>query len=455
MDFKASSPLFGRNIFADAFQEFDEDSFFANLHNTVRNKSYFEKYKGFKTTLLYLSYLFNLASIFTASYAVFWLTHHLTGIKSISWILAGLFLFFLEQIKRKSSTEFWQVWFFKRNLAIGWLILSLLCFSISLGSSAFGAKEGTEDLNSDPELIATDSTAQDYRNQIAKLEADNLKLEEQRNAAGEIYWTAQKEKQINKELIADLTSRILALDQKLEGKNEKLTHQYRSDLKTTAATLAWITILMEILFEMCIAYIWYYYFRSYVERKRTKGIPQDSSPALPSVSNGFDPNTLSQIIAQTIEQLEEQRSATNGHVVSPPSHQSSFNGINHSPDIQNRTPIGFRIQAHRDRSDKNEGLDTAPLPESSVQACTGVYTQELKIDNDPYTVLHEYRKGNKVIKTPYTENQILARISQYERQIEEAIRKQMGQDVIQNRKQWFGYWKSKLQELYRKQEITI
>lgn len=144
------SPLFGKNAFARAFQEFDEEVFFQNLHNKVKNKSYFEKYKGFKTTLLSASYLFNVASMLSASYAIYWLTEWITGMVWAAYLVAIMFLFFLEKLKRKSSSEFFQVYFFRKEIAYGWLGLSLFCLSISLVSSSFGTKIGTETLAPDP-----------------------------------------------------------------------------------------------------------------------------------------------------------------------------------------------------------------------------------------------------------------------------------------------------------------
>ena len=91
-----TSTLFGVNQFSKAFAEFDEEAFFDNLHNQVRNKSYFEKYKGFKTTLLCLSYVFNMASALTASYAVYWFINWITGMAIVGYIVAGVALFFLE-----------------------------------------------------------------------------------------------------------------------------------------------------------------------------------------------------------------------------------------------------------------------------------------------------------------------------------------------------------------------
>ena len=114
--------LFGKNVFSSAFEEFNEEAFFQKLHNKVRNQSYYEKYKGFKNTVVYLSYLFNFASMLTASYAIFWLTEWLTGVVWLSYIVGAVFLFFLEQIKRKSSGEFFQVWFFGNKSLLGGLL---------------------------------------------------------------------------------------------------------------------------------------------------------------------------------------------------------------------------------------------------------------------------------------------------------------------------------------------
>lgn len=446
MENHQGSRLFGRNIFADAFQQFDEESFFASLHHRVKNKSYFEKYKGFKTTLLWLSYLFNVASALSASYAVYWLTHQLTGFVSVAWIVATVFLFFLEQIKRKSSTEFWQVLFFQRQLAAGWLALSLFCLGLSLASSAFGVKEGTEQLGPGAELIATDSTAQEYRQQITKLEADNLKLEQQKNRQGEIYWPAQKEKEKNKAMIADLQSRIIELDQKLEGHNEELSAEYRQDIQLTAWTLVYVTIAMELLFELCIAYIWYYYFRSYVERKQVIGLPEEdalplSQPSRAATSPSLDPATLSLIVAATLEQLQQISGQEQSSPPPPPNGRPE--------DIHNWShPIGFYTDAQRAARKLAGYSPTKEAGETSVQTCTDVYRQE----SDRYTVLHSYTRGGRSYQTPYTENQIHSRISQYEREIEEAVRKDMGEEILANRRRWHGYWQGKLEELHQKQK---
>jgi hypothetical protein len=86
---------------------------------------------------------------------------------------------------------------------------------------------------------------------------------------------------------------------------------------------------------------------------------------------------------------------------------------------------------------------------ASVQACTDVYREKL-VKDDLHTVIHEYTKGGKTYRTPYTRNQIIARINQYTRELEDARKSNLTQTVIDNRQRWITYWNGKLEELERK-----
>lgn len=453
--------LFGINPFAKAFQEFDEDSFFSNLHHKVKNKSYFQQYKGFKNTILAASYLFNVASMLSASYAVFWLTQWLTGLIIVGYIIAAVFLFFLEKLKRKSSNEFFQVLFFRKEVAYGWLALSLFCMGISLASSAFGTKTGTEELSPDPELIAADSTATLYRQEIVKLEQQNQELSSQRNHEGTIYYKLQDAIRQNTAMIADYNVRILDLDKKLEGKNEQLTGKYQQQVKLTAWTLAITIILMEIIFELCIAYVWYFYYRCYVERQLIEGFPDDEQDL------NLNTNTQDQH-SPTLQQLTELISEINNHLKKaadspknvpvapnyPESPKTSSNGISGlsganpaSSSCSNR-PIGF----YTERQLIKMGLSPTDGIKASVQACTDVY-RESKLDL--YTVEHTYRKGGRKLTARYTLPQVDARIGQYERDLQEAKDRRLSAEVISNRENWLSYWQGKRLELLGKMKKEV
>ena len=427
--------LFHNNPFTDAFQEFDEEAFFENLHNQVKNKSYFEKYKGFKTTILWLSYLFNAASALTASYAIYWLAQWITGLAIVGYIVAAVFLFFLEKIKRKSSTEFWQVLFFRKELAVGWLGLSLFCLGLSLLSSSFGVKEGTENLSPSAETIASDSLATSYRGEIAKLEAENDEFKKQRNHEGVIYHRTQASIKANKKMIADYQTRILELDEKLTGKNEQLSNAYAQDVQLTAWTLVWLTILMELLFEACIAYVWYYYFRSYVERTKVK------STAPPPPTPHDQTAELMMLVQNLQDEISLLKATKSNSGLPPPPHQNSTNGV-----LENSAtpPIGFFSEKQRNTS------NTKTTSESSVQTCPDVDRTETDTTDDKYTIEHQYQKNGRQKVVRYTLRMVNSRVGQYQRELADAIEKQMEESIIDNRRQWLSYWKCKQTELQTK-----
>ena len=427
--------LFGINAFTKAFEKFDEEAFFQDLHNRVKNKSYFEQYQGFKSTVVWLSYLFNAASALTASYAVYWLTNKITGISAISWLVAIIFLFFLEKIKRKSSSEFWQQLFFRQKFAKGWFGLSMFCLLVSLVSSGFGVKEGTENLSPDAELLFSDSLANEYQGKIALLQVENEEFKKQRNHEGVIYHRTQASIKENKKMISGYQVRVLELEKKLEGKNELLSEEYSEEVKLTAWTLVYLTLLMELLFEACIAYIWYYYFRSYVERQKTKEVQIEPPQKIDK--------DIAAELANNIKSLKEELSVLK-HQKTILHTDTSQNGLNGAKSIQNNSkmPIGF--YSKKQFAEINGNISEYPETQNPISS--------VKYD-DKYTVEHTYLRGNSQKSVRYTISMINARVKQYSRTLDEAKDRKMSADIIANRNKWLEYWQGKQVELEAKRYL--
>ena len=136
------------------------------------------------------------------------------------------------------------------------------------------------------------------------------------------------------------------------------------------------------------------------------------------------------------------------------------NGQDAIPPVRNaapQIPIGFFTKAQKEAfKAQTDSLRYAPAGQgdlASVHVCTDLSSGESVAGHDDlYTVLHEYQRGGKTCFTPYTENQVLSRIGQYERDIEEATHKNLGQDIVENRQRWLAYWRARLEELYQKQK---
>jgi len=428
---RKSGSILGDNLWAKAFARFDEEVFFSKLHEQVKNKPYYERYLGFKKTLSILSYILSFAGAVTSAYAVYWLACWAGAAVWVSLVIGAVILVFLERVKRKASEEAWRIHFFEHRIAPGWVLFSLALLALGVFTSSFGAKEGAKDFAPIVQLIVSDSTAQDYRQRIATLETENTQLSRQRNHLGEIFWPAQKQMARNKETISEYETRIIALDAKLEQANDGLKAGHQTNVDFASRIFMLVQIFMELAFEGCIAWIWYFYYRSYVERVKAAAI--STATATTASQGAANQEPLSHALPPQEEPL------------SPPLSVQGNGQIQNNTSNHHSRPIGFYSDAQRDV------LAAQEFP--SVQTRTGLYSGETTLIDDLYTVLHTYQRGGRIYQTPYTENQILARISQYERELAEAQQKNMDADVLENRRQWYQYWRGKLEELRAKQPI--
>lgn len=415
---KSDNSALDKNPFTEVFQEFDENEFFKNLHNKVKNKRYFEKYRGFKNTLLALSYLFNTLSALTACYAVYWLIDWLTGIAWLGYAVAIVFLFFLEKLKRKSSGEFWQLFFFQRKTDAGWLSLSLFCLALSLVSSGFGVKRGTHNLSPAPELLHADSTLKAYQAEVVLLESKSADLRGNKNEDGITYYNLADAIIATEKSLQDYRGKILVLEKKLEGKNDQLSSAYMDEVELTANTLMLLTLLTELLFEACMAYVWFFYHRSYVERGLKLAEAQNTIP--PTISNN---HTDFAALQARIEQLTAENESLRSVHSAPP----QINGH----EGQNRTPIGF-VMPYDEKVAEN--------------VCADVHTDIA----DRFTVPHTYQRGGEIVTVHYTMTNIKSRINQYSRELQKAIELPLADEVVNNRRQWLSYWQAKKEELKEK-----
>lgn len=270
---------------------FNQEDFFDKLEMQISsaNLSYFERYKDFKKTVIILSYLFNLASAFTAAYFVYSLTTWLTSIALIGWVMAALFLYFLEQLKRRSSREVWFTYWFKGQLSPTWLALSIALFLMSVGASYMGTDTGVRDAAPPVPVVTGDK-------KLDELYHEKYQIDQNIYTAQQTRWkkTITRDAQATiKELTKQKTPLQHKIDEreaKLGMKKEKVEIEHHNKIDWTANVMAMIVVFFELFFEACICFIWYYYFRSYIERKvnmieaesiSSKILIKSASPTLP------------------------------------------------------------------------------------------------------------------------------------------------------------------------------
>ena len=424
--------LLGKNVFADAFQKFDEENFFHDIEEQVKPQSYFHKYKGFKTTILLLSYLFNVVSALAASYLIFWVVKWITGFELVAYALTFVFLFFLEQLKRKSSNEVYRTWFFERKIATGWLGFSLVVLALSIAANYFGADKGIRDFAPTPPAIEGDSVLTQLYSQLSSIEA-------QITTARSTRWkgtTTSESQQTIRELTkqkSPIQAMILEREKNRDNRKTKIEDKHQASVEITATTLSLISALLELLFECCMAYLWYFNFRSFVERKKVKPIDAEPLQREETDSPAESPETLL-MLQQLKAELEALKSKqllvqepVNGN-----QHAPGSNGTAAQTGISMRPPIGFKTQGQA----------------AAEKALQYVATEPDKFFEDRYTVLHyDFNTGEP---KRYTLARIEGIIKDYENRLDVAIRQAMGERVVKNRRNRLQYWRHRKRELIEK-----
>jgi hypothetical protein len=183
----------------------------------------------------------------------------------ISSAVGVVFLIAIEYFKRHSSNEFFRTYFFESKFAGGWFILSMAILALSIASSAYGTKKGTNTLAPSVELLKQDSTLKSVKIEIQDLTATNKELSKNKNSQGEIYFPTQKSIATNDDALLFLRQRRIELEKGLEGKNKILSTSYNKEVDSIGWSLAFLNLAFELLFELSMFYIWYFKRRCLVE----------------------------------------------------------------------------------------------------------------------------------------------------------------------------------------------
>ncbi len=419
--------LLGRNAFNEAFQQFNEESFFHDIEEQVKPKSYFRKYKGFQTTILLLSYLSNVVSALAASYLVFWAVKWITGMEWVAYILTIIFLFFMEQLKRRSSSEVYKTWFFERKIAVGWVTFSLAVLFLSIAANYFGADKGIRDFAPAPPVVEGDSVLTKLYSQLDFIEAQ---IANARSTRWKGTTTSESQRTI-RELTKQKTpiqAMILEREKNQDTRKTDVEENHQANVEVTATTLSLISALLELLFECCMAYLWYFNFRSFVERRKliVEAEPLQQEGTEQTVES---PDTLL-MLQQLKSELEalKQREAKPHEFPKGDPYPTGGNGAVASV----RAPIGFKTQSQVEAEKALQHVATTPD----------------RFFEDRYTILHyDFNTGEP---KRYTLSRIDGIIKDYENRLSVAIRQEMGERVVKNRRNRLHYWQHRKGELMGK-----
>jgi len=274
------------------------------LTDKYQPKKFSTRWQSLRIASLWTSYLSNLLSLLSGTFAIGTFIYLQVGQLlpyglGLSVLLATFLAALLETFKRHSSSNYLQAAFqYQRWKSLN-LLSMLLLTGLSIGLSFYGANKVPIMTNPNPTLLVTnledvEAIRSDYDNQISNKNAQikekqtqittfiannqsqrtgqlssaksvrtgHKKLNEELAALEKDLSTLQSTKN---QLIIDAQNRNRTATEQTDQQNAALLITHEQDMESYGSTLAYFSILFEMIFILSILFCEFYDYRSYIE----------------------------------------------------------------------------------------------------------------------------------------------------------------------------------------------
>jgi hypothetical protein len=233
----------------------------------VSSKSWLARNHGLRMSAEKGSYLFNIVSALAGLYGARILFQMIpVPIPYLDWVLAIAFLYYLEKNKRKLSDKFWDTWFSTKKVAWGYAIGNFGLLGISLALSVFGVYFAAKDFapeakyiggSDNPEVVALQDQLRTTQDELTALLDDPSSY----NSKGQFYYKLMDSRTAKEKQIADLTAILKDKHGVINIQNEDVLSDWKLRNAFRGKFSVFITLLSELLFEICMAFRSYYDYR--------------------------------------------------------------------------------------------------------------------------------------------------------------------------------------------------
>lgn len=325
------------NPHAEHFGQFENARLMQRLEKKYRPKPYWRAYGLLRNVVFGSSFLFHTLSAATAFVLVFTFLRGLIGNEVAAGLITISGLSALELSKREISGRFFGSIFQYRKFSPGLALAIVGLMAISTAASYFGAKRAVVELTPPPITTSADSLTAPLRAQVADLD-QQIKQARATKWNGKTTAAAQRTIEKLSGAKALILAEITRQQQRTDGHNDSALAEHTSALKINAAGFGLFTATCEILLVLCLFYLEYFDYRSFVERCANPENEAQRQPTAPGIGYHF-----------------------NGTSTAQPA--TSSNGLPHN---ETRRPIGFFQQGN---GSVNNATVSEPAKSPFVKNC--------------------------------------------------------------------------------------
>ena len=249
---------------SDNFAQFENTRLMDRLGKKFTPKPYWKNYALLRGVVLCSSYLFNVLSAATAAALVFFTLRALLGSDLLAGAITAAALIALELVKRETGQRFFHDLLQFRKMSPGLAGVVVLMMGLSTTASYFGAKRAVTEFTPPPVTMRADSLTAPLMAQISATDAQ-IKAAAQMKKKGVVTASAQRTiERLSKQKETAL-GEVARIQARTDTRNDNAETKHELSTKINANGFAAITLVSEILLLLCLWYLQFYDYRSFVE----------------------------------------------------------------------------------------------------------------------------------------------------------------------------------------------
>lgn len=267
-----SFKLHFKNPFDSAFNDANDTAFLQGIEQEFNPKTYDKEHKDVFMLCFLGSFLCNCISGATEATHIQGFLSAVIPYTGLVTALLVLCLLFLEAAKRFIAHKLFKQWIQYKKIHWGFFLaaFALMCFSTYL--SYLGAKRVIFATAAPVILTDVNAVTNEYDNDIARIESAKKAYYEantvRENGKEVLGYKARKQyAEFDKNLL-ELSNRKQTAKEKVVSKNDTKETENHIDTTGRAEYFAAFTVIIEVLLLVCVYYVIYYKYRSYVDRTK-------------------------------------------------------------------------------------------------------------------------------------------------------------------------------------------
>lgn len=246
------------------FTKFENTRLMDRLAKKFTPKPYWKNYALIRGVVLVSSYLFNVLSAATAAILVFFFLRALVGSDVLAGGITAAALVALELVKRETGTRFFSDFLQFRKMSAGLAAVVVLMMGLSTTASYFGAKRAVTEFTPPPATIRGDSITAPLMAQVTAAD-EQMKAAAQMKKKGVVTASAQRTIERLSRQKETALAEIARQQKRADDHNDTATTEHGLATKINANGFAAITLTSELLLLLCLFYLQFYDYRSFVE----------------------------------------------------------------------------------------------------------------------------------------------------------------------------------------------